>query len=228
MARPLTDFLPFTLPWARGASEIAATAAILRAAIQFANRSQFWRLWLDNQSIVAADAPVATLTGLPDDSEILSIHGVHVNSNTSGTPGCDDWHPLLPDTADTRRSLGITDESTDSCMPKIYGGVIDDDGLEQLNLLPATSTDYPGVMRVYVWLRPTQTAATLPEWMYTRYPQGIGNLAAAILHGSSEEWAEPARVKEYQTYADADIHAANHWAQSHGVTDSRHTRAVYR
>lgn len=169
---PIEDFLPFVLPFARGASEPAAVREIRSAAIEFCRRTKVWQEMLEPLDITATIQEVELIA--PEDSEIERIESVFYHS-TPLAPCAEDQ--LLP-------TFGITPTSTGA--PLAYLQRIDQ---SYLVLAPIPRISESDALYVRASLIPSQTAAELPDALFKRYADEIAHGALGRLHQYHEKWA---------------------------------------
>ena len=212
--KDLEDFLPFVMPWCRGASDLAAINAVRRAAQEFCTRATVWRVRIIDVPI-GANNPLIDIP-IPEGALLQELRYVDYMSGA-----------VDPDTPENRRAHCVDDDSVGP-VPRLWGTEIDVDGNVRLRILPKVPVDIPAALRIRAYLQPSDTATQLPDFMLTRFGQAIGNGAAKYLHSTKEDWADPKRAGTFADLFAVDIVAAEHWAQTNSMRDSRYTTPAWR
>ncbi len=157
----LAPFLPKIFQYAQGVSEPAAYDAIRSAAIRFCERTKLWRAMIT--PTLGATNPV-TLTP-PTDSVIHDIEVSRIDGKN-----------LIPQT-----TQWLNDHYCEWSDPTFVGcpQYITQLSEDQVTLVPFGGT----TLQVWVRLKPTQVAATLPDFLMNRYMDVIqaGALSKLLL-----------------------------------------------
>ncbi len=171
MSKPLRDFYPLVITECPGVPIILANEHIRNAAIQFCEESRIWIEMQTPYAVVAAtpDVTFATVTdGRVHEIRSATWNGYPIDPLTR--EWCDIWRPQW--------RPGIT--------PVVQGAV---EGVTQLNdttcrlvLAPAAN----GTLILEVALKPTQTAATLPDILFNEYKEVIAAGANARLQAMND------------------------------------------
>jgi len=205
----LDQFLPYVLPFARGASELAATAEIRRAAIDFCQRTKVWREFLDPLAITAGNADVDLF--VPADAELYEIAEVWYHDN-----------PLDPAAEDQLRAKGIA--PTDTGTPEYYTHV---DDIFTLRLAPIPRISEAAALRVRAVLHPARDADTVPDALWRRYATEVAQGALERLHGYDDKWADRVKRGEYANLYKVSVASVAHLVAKSNVRARRRVRPSY-
>lgn len=157
--KDLDAFMPAIRPHAPGCPNIAAFAAIRLAAIEFLERTKFWR-WEDEFDVTAAQSSITT----PTDSVLLEIDKVMFDG--------DELERATPSWLDA-----IEPGWRDGSLTGIPSFVTQTE-LNTIRLVPSQD----GHVNLYVWLKPSADAAQLPDFLSDQYREIIayGTLARLL------------------------------------------------
>lgn len=157
-------FLPKVMQVAAGAPEPLIIDALRAAAIEFCERTRLWRdeLTCDADTnpvqVVPHDVtPDANKLTLPADSELFQVDRIFFDDrelDPKDVPWLDDKYPLWRTGAD------------DTGVPQYVTQL----ELDTLFLVPSFTT---GEVRAFLWLKPTEGAATLPDFLAAKYREVI-------------------------------------------------------
>lgn len=180
----------------------------LRAMVRdFCKRTSVWRQDLAAINLVANQASYTLVT--PADSEVVRVTALKAASEL-----------LWVD----------TDRQTDGDEPKYQRGeppFTQSTDLSQITLItdevPAASL--AGGLVVTVALRPTDTAATLPDFLLTEYLEAIrlGTLSRLMRMGGKKPWSDRVLAADYDTRFNALV---NHAAYQGSVGNTRKSLRV--
>ncbi len=213
--KPITDLLPFVLPYARGASEPQAVAALRNAAREFCGRSKAWQTAPDDEVLsVRAGDPYCELTA-PQQSELVQILQVWYHDT-----------PLDAASEGWKVERGISPERTGSPMG-YEQQVLADRALLEFKLLPTPAVSEPRAIRVRAAWRPSLTATHLADIVATRYAEQIAYGALARLHQLDEDWAKPTYAADKGAQFEQAIGVAISAVAKANVRARRRTRAYY-
>lgn len=181
MAQSIDSLFPLVKPDVGNCPNETVRLAILRAAIEFCERSLV--IDIDAAPIVlVADQPNYALT-LPADTtlvEVLDLFGPQLPLNCQSF---DDLVLKFPDWQTAKSSL-----PTDCA---VRGG--------ELLLVPMPSADTPAgtQLKPRVAVKPTVTATTIPDELVNRYGEAIADGALSrLLKLRNKPWSDPATAKD--------------------------------
>lgn len=157
-------FYPFILPFVRGCDTDVVDFHVRQAAIEFCKRSQCWRQEIPITAI--ADTP-AYLIPMPTDSvasKLLAFDVLDADGNSI------DRYSLV------NANRGRRFKRENRCATLTY---LSDDGLT-LNVEPTPDTNVVQLVP-YLSLKPSQAAATFPDYLVAQNADAIANGALARL-----------------------------------------------
>lgn len=183
--KDLDAFMPAIRPYAPGCPNITAFAAIRLAAIEFCERTKFWR-WEDDFSVTADDAEQITT---PYGSVLHEIEKVMFDGNEleRKTPSwLDDFEPgWRPFGALTGTPQYVTQTE-----------------LNTIRLVPSQAGD----VNVYVWLKPSADATQLPDFLSDQFREVIAYGALArLLAQTGQPYSNPTNGAGYAALFDMKI-----------------------
>jgi hypothetical protein len=170
MAVALSAFLPFILPQCAHCPDVTAEHNVLQAIIELCRRTLVWREFQTAQTVVANTTayPYAPAAG----QVVHKLLGAKLN----GESVC---------LADAANGQAMNEASIN--LPYVYGSV---SGFELRPVQAAGAT-----VQTYAAVHPSQSAATLPDWMLDKYAEPIATGALYRLHGHiGRDYAQPAMV----------------------------------
>jgi hypothetical protein len=170
---PLDAFLPDVLPFANGASYIAAINAVRSAAIDFSKRTRVIRDWLPDLTPMA-DEPIVRLATNSLDLEVYMVDAVWLNGVQ-----------LRPHSDVHMRESQIDGEQPGT--PWFFR--IDVDG--SIELVPRPHQQFTNGLRVRASLMPTRGAMQVPDQLFRLYSTEIAYGALERLHMADEAYAKP-------------------------------------
>lgn len=207
---PLEDFLPFVMPFARGASEPAAMREIRGAAIEFCRKTKVWQEMLQPIDITAQITEVEL--PIPEDSEVERIETVFYHST-----------PIDP-CAEDQLAITYGIKPTSTGVPRTYIQRIDQ---SELILAPIPSVSEVDALHVRVSLYPTQDAEELPEALFKRYASEIAHGALSCLHLYQESWANKGVAADRRGLFDGAIGSVTSRVAKSNVRSRRRTTPQY-
>lgn len=174
MATPLSSFLPYIVPYAPGVPRTVAQSKLLDAAIELCERSLYLR-----QTLSAFDLVLNTdsyVLAPPTDHDVVMATSVIVNGNPIG-PAAEE----RIDSIDAYWRTGI------SGMPSMW--YQPSPTTIKFNRLP-DETVTAGIL-VEIAVKPTRTATTVDDELYTDWVERLANGALwRLLSMRGVEWAD--------------------------------------
>lgn len=168
--KDLDEFLPHIMQYAPGCSIPAAHFGIRQAAIEFCERTKLWR-WEDEFSILSNDCEQVTT---PYGSVLHEIDKVLFNDDEleRATPS---WLDAVEPGWRTNSLTGIPRYVTQT-------------ELNTIRLVPGQD----GHVNIYVWLKPSQDATQLPDFLSDQYREIIaGGALARLLAQKNQPYSDP-------------------------------------
>ena len=170
-------FYPMVAPDVMGCPSIVMDSAILRAAIEFCEKSTAWRQMLASMTLIDGIAQYA-LT-LPADSRLVVIREREVRLNGQVLTPVSNPALLSP---------------TATGVPTHYA----QRGHDVLILYPIPSSADGMTLTVFAVLAPKLSATTLPDILADRYYEAISEGAKAILKRMpNQPWSDAARAADH-------------------------------
>jgi hypothetical protein len=158
--KDLTSFLPLVRQFAPGVAEPTAIVHLRQAAIQFCERTRLWR-W-DEAIDVSGDDPDLVA---PDGSAIHKIEAVRFNEQTVDPATTDYLDRVIPNWRTMVSTVSRPTWYTQSAP-------------NTLRLVPRAI----GTVNLYAYLKPSQDATQVPDWMDEQYREAIaGGALSRIL-----------------------------------------------
>lgn len=176
--KPIAEFLPFVLPFARGASEPVAVNAIRNAAIEFCKRTKVWQELTDSPYSIQAGDPCIELTP-PAQAELVQILQVWYHDT-----------PLDPANEGWMAERGISPDRRGTPMG-YHQQQLDDRVLNEFVLVPVPATSEAQAIRVRSAWMPSRAAKNIPDALFVRYAEEIAYGALGRLHQIDEDWVKP-------------------------------------
>lgn len=206
---PLDDFLPMVLPFARGASDLAAMTEVRNAAIEFCKKTKVWRELLEPQNLVAG-VPDIELP-LPDGSDLVEIAEVFYHRD-----------PLDPVAEDDLKLRGIYPGKTGT--PECYTHHGD---LFILRVAPIPMISETQALTVRAVLMPPRDADELVDVLFRRYATEIADGALERLHNYDEKWASRTKAGEYADKFRGACDSVHHKVAKSNTRAKRRTTPAY-
>jgi len=157
--KDLAEFLPLLTPYAPGVANPTAFAYLRQSAMDFCERTRLWR-YEDEFAVLANDTDGITT---PSGSQLFELELVQFN-------GCD-LCPAIPDWLDENFRGWRAGELTGQ--PNYFTQTEPN----TIRLVPGED----GTVNIYAWLKPSQDATQLPDWMVDQYREVIAHGALARL-----------------------------------------------
>jgi hypothetical protein len=174
MATSLSSFLPYVLPHVPGCPKMAAKEEVLRACIEFCEKSLVWKNTPAAINVVSGTATYAI--SVPSGGQVVKLEALYHNGER-----------LDPMT--TRDLEGLyTDWTTETGTPLYYTQSVP----TSVILVPEPDTSITSGLRFQGVYKPTRTATTVEDFLYNDYAEEIGAGAVARLlatHGKA--WTNP-------------------------------------
>jgi hypothetical protein len=174
MATSLSSFLPYVLPHVPGCPKMAAKEEVLRACIEFCEKSLVWKNTPAAINVVSGTATYAI--SVPSGGQVVKLEALYHNGER-----------LDPMT--TRDLEGLyTDWTTETGTPLYYTQSVP----TSVILVPEPDTSITSGLRFQGVYKPTRTATTVEDFLYNDYAEEISAGAVARLlatHGKT--WTNP-------------------------------------
>lgn len=190
------DFDGYVLPYVAGAPLPAVDDALLHAAREFCAKT--YAVNEENKRVTAPAAETITLT--PTDTElevcaVLDVYGPFGRIN-----------PVIKRDLAERFPEGWQAETVDS-LDRVFGWL--SLGESTVRLVPYLTVAQIQKLRVTFAMRPINAAATLPDLLLARWPEGIAAGALARLHSHENvPYANPNRIASHASVFRSIISAA--------------------
>lgn len=162
----LSSFMPYVLPYVEACPDIVAEIAVVRASIEFCEKTKYWRHDLDDVTPVKNIKEYDLI--IPDDSMISSID----------EPIEHDGHEILLKTKHWI-SQNVANWKTVSSSRADYLYV---PSTGKIRLVPYPDVTAVRKLSISVILKPIPTAATVPDFLFNDYFEAIADGAKAILY----------------------------------------------
>lgn len=204
----LEAFLPFVMPFARGASDVAAMVEIRNTAIDFCARTKCWQERMPAVGVRAGQAEVDLR--LPAGQQIAEVMDVFYLGR-----------PLDPTDEDALRCAGV--KPGDSGRPQFYTRR----GFDCIELAPVPNATESNVLQARVAIQPTLDATEVADPLFTRFAQAIGNGAIARLHLYDEDWANKEKAGLHKGLYEIEVARVTTLVAKSNVRAHRRTKAHY-
>lgn len=167
--------MPFVLPYIEGVPDVLARQTVLRAAIEFCEKTKYWRYELDNITPVK-NIKIYDLE-LPDESVVSSIEepidhdGQLIELKTKHWLGnnIDNWKTLTADKANY-----------------IYVPMVG-----QIRLVPYPSVTSFNKLAISVILKPKPSSKTIPDFLFDEYFECLAEGAKSLLYKMpKKDWSD--------------------------------------
>lgn len=179
----ITLFVPEVKPYLRGCPEVMAIAHIRHAAIEFCEKSRYWRENLTPFNSVAGTASY-TLTP-PTDALIWDVISVRHNGK--------DLSPAFEDDIDATSSSDWRSRTATDAESWFAGE------RDNIRLVPAPSSSGTANIEARVVVKPSRTTTNLPKQLYDNYLENIAAGAKARLMAMVDvEWSNPTMVNYHE------------------------------
>ena len=184
--KKIEDFLPFVLPFCRGASDLAAMVEIRNAAIDFCARTKCWQERLPAVGVRAGKREISLQLG--DGQQVVEIMDVFYRGV-----------PLTPADEDALRSAGVRPDDTGT--PQFYAAP----RFDEIELTPIPNATLSSALQVRVAIAPTHEATEVADPLFTRFARDIGNGAVARLHMYDEDWCDRAKAAVHSGLYEVEV-----------------------
>jgi len=175
MATALSAFLPYVMPYVDGCPDIVAEQAILRASIEFCERTQYWRY--DLSPITPVKNIKEYTLSLPSGSAISSVEDPVYHAGTEISLVTRDW---------LSKNVANWKTITKSKAEYIY---VPEPG--KIRLVPYPSETSVGALEVSVILKPKPDATTIPDVLFDEYFECISEGAKYKLFSiPKKDWSD--------------------------------------
>jgi hypothetical protein len=172
--KPLASFYDWIVPGLPGAPMALIDQRLRAAATDFCQLSRLWRVSIDDLTVTAGEPEIEL--DVPTDAEVFELKKVRYVGATN---------PLEPATED---SLEANDPNWDTATGTPANYLLLDESVIRLVPIPDTTTN--AGLSLQAFLRPTQTAATLPSFLLGNYIDSLAKgVRAGMLSMPNVPWA---------------------------------------
>lgn len=171
----LDAFLPAILPYAPGCAELAATAALLKAAQTFCERTRLWRY----EASLDLVPSTGDLVPVPVGASLFEIESARLDGRSLTPKSLHELNRTRSTWRDEADGQGrwLTQESPGS-----------------VRVVPMCS----GALSLSLFLRPTDDATSLPDFLLRDYRQCLGDGALAeLLMLPAQSFSNPQAAQFY-------------------------------
>lgn len=161
----LTKFLRYVLPYATGCSEISATNALRQAAIDFCRRTNLWTEMQEPQPVIAGISEYDIES--PTDGQLSLVLDVYLDGVELSAKAIDELRKLYK----------IPSWNAVVGKPVFFTQLVPG----TIQLVPEPATDIPSGVSARVSYVPTQTASTVPDFLYDSHATDLASGALSYL-----------------------------------------------